>query len=470
MEKQFDQSLKPQLERESKILYEDGNNYTFLKCLDKACYKYYTSDVLKNIIWKLWWDDRDAELFFILDKTEESENPFVTPIVVTGEGEVICFFDNEQTTLSSIIEKYPNLKDVLYENLATNDTYGFLKRLESGVEFDTYSLSRIDESIDDIVFNKKNPRKSMIKLSFNYQDYISLFYPKSDDYWGDVSSFIMDLNRGYSNYTFTDYSQIETDWNEGYLVGNFNEENIKLMNQIGAFFYPSEFRSHVNGGENSMNMLCEKLSTMFSREISDIIDEFHMLDEDARKNGILEDVSKSFCNSFEPYGIFANNCMSNYVTTVNILISLYEKYKMQGFSIINLLKAIVDKNNLYGDDYQENYYDYYANFDNEQFNRVVSNTLSNILDKVEDNSEKYFTNIEEYRKLIDAVSKYGFNKWNILPSGDAKRFFIQDIDKDTNKVMLLVRSDKTGKVESRSYDLEGFNDFLHNKELFENKF
>jgi len=469
---QFNPELQSSANNESKIVFDDGK-YRILQCDGKSCYQYYTPTCVRDRVWRLWWNDRDATLYFIVDENTPSSNSIVTPIIVGENSKVTTFNACNETSLIEIIEIYPNLSKILYENFDSNSTYDVLMKIKMGLrdsngyKYDKFSLREVDDSFNDITLNEKNPGKSMIKLHFNYEEYLRLFYPVNDNEWGDNVQYIISLKRGYMDNPFNDYSQVETDFNDGYLVGSFNQESFQKLVEIGKFLFPKEFEGNVTFPNDSdkLSMLCEKISTIFSREVSNIIEEYQMLDDRARVEGVLEHVDENFCNEFDRFGIFPTDCFLNYVTTVNILESLFVQYNMKGFTINDLLRRIVEVNNLEGDNYQENYYDYYGTFDSESFNKEVSRRLDDILEKIE-GDDTFFTNLTEYRKLLDAVSKFGFQKWNIVPSGDKKRFFIKDIDNETNKVKLIVRSDVTGKNENREYDLEGFNNFLYNRELF----
>ena len=84
--------------------------------------------------------------------------------------------------------------------------------------------------------------------------------------------------------------------------------------------------------------------------------------------------------------------------------------------------------------------------------------------KIEE-SDEYFSNIEEYRKILDFIQgKYVLNTRYKSPTNPDNYFSIGDIDHNTNKLTLNVYTNKG--VQRRSYNLEDFKVFLSTGELF----
>jgi len=465
---QFSEKLKGVAQMRSDIKYND-DIYTFLECYHGDCVKYYAPYEISRLIFNLWDDDRDSKVFFITNTNFDKPVPHVDTIVIEGNGFIRAFDDTDEITINELIKNYPNeLAQRLMDVFQTNDTYEALQRIANGFEYDKFQLRRIDDSIDSVTFSKGNPAKSMIRLSFDTQEYLRVFYEKDrNDYYDDVDFIMQFVRRGYSDYQFNDRSQTQEDWEQGYLHRSFNQENMSKFDKIGQYIMPSIFSKDVEEGRVK---LCERLQSSFKREVENIIDSYYELDEEARRDGIVEDVQSTFANKFYKFGIYnpSETGFRNFVTTVQILINLYDKYEMKGFSIAQLLRTIVSKHNMWGDSYQENYYDYYGTFDGEEFNRVVSSNLDDILEKMEDSD--FFYDIEGYKKLLEIGSKYSINRWHPLPHTPHKKFSIQDIDEKTNTMVVFVNNTKTYKTDKRRYNLEQFNNFLHSPELFENKF
>lgn len=458
---QFDEKLQRNAIRESEIIY-DSDSVIFLECNGNICLDYYSDYNIRNEIWNFYRSDRYSKVYFIVKKSA-TEPPIVWTIILTGDELLLVYHESDKSDFRTLANNFPELKEKLYEMFSSNNTYETLIRIKEGFEYDKYSLRRVDESISDIIFNKNNPVKSMIKLSFGYDEYIKLFYENAGaEEYGNVS-FLLGLRSGY-NYEFNDYYTIESDWKEGYLTHQFNQENKSKLIQLANFLSPGTIKEPYT--ESDFGPICEKLKSTFPREIDRIVSEFHDLDEESRRDAILDDVKNSFGKAFESFGIYNPNSdkMTQHVTLVQTLIYLYEKYEMQGFSIVQLLREIISKNDLWGGNYYENTYDYYGDFDGETFNKTVSEVLDNIGEMIED--EGFFVDLESYKKLLDRVSQFGIEKWNVVPANRKRRFMIQDIDSTTNKIKLLVRDDDTGKVEPRSFDLEAFNNFLSSPELF----
>ena len=75
----------------------------------------------------------------------------------------------------------------------------------------------------------------MVKLRFDeMEDYLKLF--DLEEY--DVD-FANSLYSYYDSYTFVDYDHGYNEWNEGYLIYQFSDENLAKFKQIVRIVLPS---------------------------------------------------------------------------------------------------------------------------------------------------------------------------------------------------------------------------------------
>jgi hypothetical protein len=108
-------------------------------------------------------------------------------------------------------------------------------------------------------------------------------------------------------------------------------------------------------------------------------------------------------------------------------------------------------------------YPYRGEFDEESFNREVEYELENIIDKIEENPEKYSKNLSENLKLIQIIKKYQLN--TPVQIDDERGSFIITGIKDGK--LLVTHIKKNGEKTNKSFNFEEFNNFIAMGELFE---
>ena len=461
----FEEEYKNEAYQNSDIII-DSEDFLVVKPKSNTSVRYFGS----NYIIKNYNKFRDGVLYFIINKTESK------PIIYTlykGDNESLFKYYNEygkEITFNEIIEEFSSIESDIIDIIGVGDSYSILQEIASGVEMDKYKVRHMDDLIYDIRFNKNNPLKSMIVLRFDSdEDYFSLF-----DFDEDNISYMNSIfnSNSYNNY-FNDYDRASSDWDEGYLLYDFSDENFNKLKSILKIVKPSLSNIIKDNSQDDMSAVSEVMSELFGREVSSMIDVYNDELSECKLNTEKETIKGDLCDIFKYNGIFnkGDGCFYTYVTTVNILLNLYKEQKDFSLSVRDLLSKI--GHNMSVSDYYEYYYEtdcYDYNSFKETFNREVTRQLDNILDNID--MEKYVGNDKEvfrkYEKYLIGV--YGINKWFTLPHdkhNNRKKFRIDDYDINSNKINLTYR--KEGNDEKRSYDIDGFIDFLNNPEIFEQK-
>jgi hypothetical protein len=445
----------------SQIFYED-DKVMLLKCNTLESAKYFGPPFFS----KYYNRYRDGDNYIIVDKEGDYLTPTLSYLIHKPHKGVIEYigYDNNSLTITDILEKFPVIRDKLYEAIGVSNIYGALKRISGGEEIDVYKLSDIDGLIGGFKFNKNTPGKSMVTLKFtDNEDYFNLFDLGEGDIW-----FLKSLFSSSYHYDSMFYSSDTGyhDWDEGYLMSELNEENIALIKQILIYVKPeiAELKD-----DEPYKDASELLRDTFSRQIDNIIDDFSNEKNSAMQEAAEEYVTNELCDAFQNYGLFAKSgCFYSYVTTVNVLLAMYNIEKERHVDLTEMLSKIGHTMSV--GPYEDSMYDYGSgNLDIDSVNRNAKYELEKILEEIED-SNKY-PNITKFREIIDKVlSKYDLNRAYKLTRGNpSESFRIQKIDPKTNKIFLTYYKAGGTMGEPRSYTLEEFQDFLHNPELFENK-
>lgn len=438
----------------AKNILLDNEDWMVVDPLDYEAFVYYAPEEFKS----KWNEYRDGDTYFIIDKDKE---PIQTSII-HKEDDKVFYFGNEaqrhrKLTRNEFIEDFPDeIKSVVDEIVGQSDIYKLLLAIKNGENVTTNQIERADDLIYGFRYNENNPIKSMVKIRFDdMEDYLKLF---------ELNEYDIDLaNRLYSYYndeTFVDYDHGYNEWNEGYLIYYFSDENMNKFKQIIRLVLPSA-ANLVDDSEKEK--ACKRVEDMFSNEIDYITSDWVDEQNECRTRGAKEWIEGDVCDYFNKFGIITQNCFSNYYTTVGILLSLYNTVNDKTLDLSEVFKDLGHRASNVGG-WDENRWEIDCNdFDYESFNRVVEDQLDKILEKMEDSDD--FIDVNKYSEIFDRITK-NYNLNHKYKTKTGREFFIRSIDPSTNKIIVQVNK-KEGGLEDRSYTEEEFNNFLVSPELFE---
>jgi glycosyltransferase involved in cell wall biosynthesis len=96
------------------------------------------------------------------------------------------------------------------------------------------------------------------------------------------------------------------------------------------------------------------------------------------------------------------------------------------------------------------------------------NDIQYLVKRLEKN--ELFGNKELFNKYHKYVfGPYKTHKWYNVPHNEKNQFMILQADVKEDRILIAYEVSEPFKREQRSYNLEGFLNFLHNPELFESK-
>jgi hypothetical protein len=438
----------------AKNILLDNEDWMVVDPLDYDAFVYYAPENYKSE----WSKYREGDTYFVIDKNKE---PIQTSFI-HKEDNKIEYYGNEAQRHRRLnrfefeSDLPDDVKSVVDEIVGQSDVYKLLLAIKNGEKVTTNQMERSDDLISGFRYNENNPIKSMVKIRFDdIEDYLKLF---------DLEEYDIDLaNRIYSYYndeTFVDYDHGYNEWNEGYLIYYFSDENMNKFKQIVRLVLPSAANLE---RDSEKEEACKRVEDMFSNEIDYITGDWVDEQNACRTRGAKEWIESDVCNYFNKFGIITQNCFYNYYTTVGILLSLYNTVKDKTLELGMVFKDLGHRDSYIGG-WDENRWEIdCSDFDSVSFNKVVEDQLDKILEKMEDSDD--FVDVYEYSQIFDRISKkYNLNHRYETKSG--REFFIKRIDPATNKIIVKVYK-KEGGLEDRSYTEEEFNNFLVSPELFE---
>jgi hypothetical protein len=434
----------------------DNEDWMVVDPLDYDAFVYYAPEQYKDS----WNQFREGDTYFIIDKDKE---PTQTSVIHKTQDNKIEYYGSEATRHRVLSRREfesdlpDEVKSVVDNIVGQSDVYKLLLAVKNGEKVTNNQMDRADELIWKFIYNERNPNKSMVKLQFDdMEDYLKLF--DLDEY--DIS-FAESVYSYYDGANFIDYDHGYNEWNEGYLLYQFSDENLNKLKQILKLVSPSTAKLDTDEDKEKSSKLVEKL---FPDEIDSIISDWTDEENICKNKGAKEWIESDVCDYFSNYGLIRQDCFGQYYTTVSILLSLYNNVGDKTLSLKELLKDIGYRDSNLGG-WDENRWEIdCSDFNDKSFNETVDRKLDRIFEKLEDSDE--FLDVYEYSDMYNRIAqKYQFNDRYETKSG--REFFIRKIDPATNKIVVQVFKKPGDGLEDRSYTEEEFNNFLVSPELFE---
>jgi hypothetical protein len=446
-------SPKEFAEKDSEKLFED-DEVLFIRAKGFPAIDYYGGDFLKTN----YYSYRRNTIYLIVGKGKKKSYvifvpEYGSPSVQDYDGKIYDFGD--------IIKDYPQMEIEVLDIIGSDSVYGVLKLIKSGKKFDKYDLNKVDECLDSFVFNEKTPGKSMINLAFTESEYFE-FFDFNEGEWD--RSILSNLFSGYDLDIYSSDSAYE-DWKEGYILGSINDENAKLLDNILAFISPDLNELKKTDRDQYWIRSSMLLSENFSRQADDIENEYYTLRNQAASDEIEKTAIIDLADAFQEYGIIKKYTFTSYYTTVNLLLSLYSG-RDKTLSIKELFEEVGKDLNIHVGSYNEVGYEAYG-FDGDEFNRTVESSLQSILDKIEDEPEKY-EGAKKYAEVLYKLNKLGYEigRNYELPYDKEKTFRIQSVNMTDAKIIIREWNKKI-EGNNKSFSFEEFVNYLQSPELFE---
>ena len=444
---------------ESEIIL-DNSKYLIVMANGPISAKYFGGDRFAGSNWGKVY--RNGDLYFIIDKENRENsasifNPNYGPMSTMDDDQNYLEFEN-------LVQRFPSLESKLMTiiNPFGTNTYRALKAIAMGIEPENdYMLGQLDPMIYKLFFDKNKPEKSKITLTFKYDsEYFKLFDLGEQGQW-----FVSIMFDNYGNgYDFVDWDD-DYQWNEGYVFYDFDDENKQKVNDILKYIAPN---LNLNNNNHSNEAIATALNEFFPSRSQDIYNEYNSETNNARNTAQKEEIKNELCDIFRPYGLMKLSCFYKYITTVRILIKLFEKFGTN-LTLEEVLKELghtIEVTDFYEYAYETEGYEH---FDKESFNRSVGYSLDKIIDELEDSDN--FVNMAEFKEIVNEVTKkYVYNKRYNFPKDKNRWFEIVTVDPKTNLLHV-----KTGCVDGgcnikyTDKTLEDFYTLIYHPELFKDE-
>ena len=453
--KEKEKDAKSQVEK----LYED-DKYLILKpkTYEASCYygsgtKWCTSSKDTKEHFRKY--TREGELYYFIDKTNSNK------IALHKDGsdkEIFDMFDNKITS-AVLLDNFP--LDIT-EELLGGGLLRVLVNYAKGNALRSDVLSA-EEMIRNIIPDKPLGKSELIIDFEKDVDFFSLIGVDEND-----ANFASWVTSSHDSWDFTDSYQVMEDFKEGYNVyGDIDKENMEKLNLISTLIMGG--KKFDLDDDKFKQELSKKLIDLFPREMDYIISDWdteynYMMNQSANKK-VTEDVEE-YLNRF---GFSIKSEFQSISTTIGNLVMWYVRLNKEKLDLYSLMKNIFETNkNTIGGWYEDQYSFEDENFfDKTSFNNVVTRQFDNIIEKIEDNSDRAGLSIKDFIDMVERIqNKFSKKNWTELPKNKKITYRIEGFDLDTMKIIVLVNHPEKG-IKKIMLSEENFYNLLYQPELFE---
>ena len=344
---------------------------------------------------------------------------------------------------------------IMLHNYVRTGDENYLKGLYKNKNFvDDYELS-------DDRFNTE------IILKMDDEEFLNMCDLDDDSIW-----FITSVNNYYSGYEFFDEERGQSDFYEGYAYNHFDDDNVDRLIDILKLVAPELNVTNKEDLEENSKEIYDKLDTIFPNQFDNMISDYTSLLNNAIQRAVQDDIEKEMTDVFSEFGLVEVRLFNEYKIEVGKLLKLFEEFGKSS-TIYELFKKISNEK-LSFPYFSEFQYisDYSSELDEGSLNRDFYYQLEKINEKIEESGVE---NLEEYKNIIDELKKkFEFNQTYVLPKdskkpeGERRYFRIKNVDFTTNNIKFDLIN-PVGKGGPREMNLEDFNLFLYQPELFDDK-
>ena len=338
-----------------------------------------------------------------------------------------------------------------------SETYEFLKKVAKGEEVNRWSYP--DKLIDNIRYDGRSPKVTIVFEKD--EDFLKVLMVEDDDDIWVYKRFNSHYDSDYDSYRYQD------DWNEGYIIEGFNEENTQKLEELLALTNP---KLNTNGRDFEIARFLDK---KFESEVDDLISDYGDMNWDCIFRAIQKTLRDETNNPFGKIGIVQKVHGYKFEASVKLLLTLYKIMEAEDDDLMGLLRKLYERFNGFtaGQWHELEYNSWCDDYDKEEEQSTIGKHLDKMLEIAKEELEEENSNPEEYTKLYNAVAKLGgFGKRISIPEKNIKVVF-DNLSSETNKLIFRIYKYKFENYvgeEIRSVDnLEDLNVQLYHPELFE---
>lgn len=305
--------------------------------------------------------------------------------------------------------------------------------------------------------------------------YLTIYFEDSDEFFSKILKSSMEeweysmitaiYSNRYHDYNFYDSFTSKDDISDGYAIGSLDEDNIELLEKIANIYAPNILNKKFKLDERDYHQLLGEMISSDKNFLESLSYEHAAAMDEAIEKGISESVEDEYCDVLSYLDVKKEKCFSQYVTTVDNMLSLYEKHGKINNSIFKVLSNGVE-NIVYLPSLIERQLEIYDdNLFVERWNREANWLLEKYYNKLLEEFEDNEYSFDDYQESVDYVVKnFGFNIEKVIPTTPEQYFSVLGVQPDGKITISIRKGDQIFKV---VVSMEQLQTILKNYKLFD---
>lgn len=440
-ELKFNKEQIKKAKKESEKIFEDSN-FLIVEPLthDASCvYGRETKWCVASKDSSRYFDDytRNSKFYYVINKKSRDSRYSKFALRIPTDGGEIEVWDQQdnRSSFDVMFEKIPEIQPILRKLLRMGETeYETLMGVKNG-EIQPAMAFR---NTSDYQITKDSNGNLILNIMFeSYGKYFKQIF-KNVLYEETIQQILSLLNPYYSPYEYFDEYTGEQDVKEGYAFYSLEKNAMEYLDDIIKLLNP-ELYSKKESMDNSEYF--ESVGK-FIQNYSDLFDylayEYTSAKNSAINDGLQQAITDEYCDILSVLNIETEKCFYHYKTSVDNALELYSELGKTTPSIKAMLAQMLDSKTSV-DDIFENYYEY---SDNETFDSnwqpAALSILEKFYDKITDEDDGFFDDLDEHRELIDyVINGFGFNINREIKTQPGSYFKILEVSLD-NKIKIEI--------------------------------
>ena len=451
--------------KESKKLYEDANYLIVqpLSYIASCVYGAGTKWCVSSRDTNRHFEDytRNSKFVYVINKKSNDKKYGKFALRIPNnrkESTEVWDQQDVRSTFDIMFEKMPGINLILDDilNLSTNE-YQILKKYQEGkIKEDEVFLPNTNFEIEN---------GTLFMMFEDNEEYFKLFKYELYDYTISEMIAITTFSYGYSSREWTDSYTAREEFEEGYMFGYLDDENLGKLKKIVKILRPSfDFLETEERRNWEVYKEMAQILGTYDRFKDDMITYYSMASDSAYEVGLKRAIEDEFCDCLGPLGIKMIKCFKSYSISVEDMLKLYEEHSDPKNSIEKTIAMSITTLSL--PDVIENSYEY-RDDDTlvSELNSDIRNEIEKLYDSIMDNEDGLFDDIYEYSKIVDYIVKnFGFNVRKNIPTQPDTYFEIVGVEPQNE---VLIEITKGYKRKRLLVSLEQLETLLKNYKLFD---
>lgn len=428
--------------KESKKVFEDSN-FLIVEPLthDASCvYGRETKWCVASKDSSRYFDDytRNSRFYYVIDKKSRDTRYSKFALRIPKDGGEIEVWDQQdnRSSFDIMFKNMPDIQPILKKLLKMGGTdYEVLVGVKNG-DIETAMAFR---NKPEYQITEDSSGNLILNITFeSYEDYFKEIFQYSlyEYRISQIISLLHPYNSHYNEY-LDDYTG-EQDVKEGYAFYSLEKNGKEYLNDIVKLLNPDLYSKKESMDERDYFESVGNFIQNYRDLFDDLVYEYVAAKNYAMGEGLENAVTDEYCNTLSGLGFETDKCFYHYTTSVDNMLNLYSELGKTTPSIKMALAELVDSK-LIVEDIFENYYEYEDNdvFDS-NWQPASLSILEKFYDKITDEDDGFFDDLEEHRELIDyVINGFGFNVNREIKTQPGSYFKIIEITPD-NKIKVEI--------------------------------